>query len=647
MGNRYKYIVDLKTDTSKFEKGTNKTMGMLKKVGGAAAIAYGAKKVWDFAKAASEAADVQLKAEAKLLTALKGREDVQQALIKQAGELQKKTLYGDEQTIEAASLVAPFVKQEEALKRVIPLIQDFASAKGMDLKNAADLIGKTLGSETNALSRYGLEVEGAVGSTERLDTLTRSLTDAFGGQAEAAAKTGLGPWQQFQNTMGDVMESLGMLFIPLLNKIGTLLAKVFNPEVIEDMRRKGVELVNWFIDLYNESMVFRAAVEYIKMSFNNVWLTVKAVFKHIWNVLKTTGEAIKNLFTFNFSELKRTLANGFSESLGIAKELGEGVADNFKTAVENTLSRKKVEFIPVDDVKKQASTAGGEASESFAQAFTAKPVPVPPIDLEKLSFSGNAELPSLEENLFDPASAQGNKNRLSAMLAELNGEFSKAGEFAKLYGDEITLFTDKQNILSDSIQTLIDEGYSVQGEAIQGLINMQNQLAETQGKNIEQMKLMQAFSTELGDSLMQTASQGAESFAEMGSNILNTIRQVITGYIAKGVAGAVSKAIGESVLPFPLNIIAAPTAAAMATTAFNSLVPQFADGGMVYGPTMGLMGEYPGARSNPEVIAPLDKLRGILRNDSSPQGGQVEFEIKGDRLVGVLNNHNRRTSRQR
>jgi hypothetical protein len=38
----------------------------------------------------------------------------------------------------------------------------------------------------------------------------------------------------------------------------------------------------------------------------------------------------------------------------------------------------------------------------------------------------------------------------------------------------------------------------------------------------------------------------------------------------------------------------------------------FADGGIVSGPTMGLVGEYPGARTNPEVIAPLDKLRSLI-----------------------------------
>ena len=38
----------------------------------------------------------------------------------------------------------------------------------------------------------------------------------------------------------------------------------------------------------------------------------------------------------------------------------------------------------------------------------------------------------------------------------------------------------------------------------------------------------------------------------------------------------------------------------------------FADGGIVSGPTMGLVGEYANASTNPEVIAPLDKLKGML-----------------------------------
>ena len=62
----------------------------------------------------------------------------------------------------------------------------------------------------------------------------------------------------------------------------------------------------------------------------------------------------------------------------------------------------------------------------------------------------------------------------------------------------------------------------------------------------------------------------------------------------------------------------------------------FAEGGIISGPTLGLMGEYPGAKNNPEIVAPLDKLRSYIE----PQGGmkgEVEFKIKGRRLVGIFN----------
>ena len=58
--------------------------------------------------------------------------------------------------------------------------------------------------------------------------------------------------------------------------------------------------------------------------------------------------------------------------------------------------------------------------------------------------------------------------------------------------------------------------------------------------------------------------------------------------------------------------VALITAAAAVKSKMAQGVPAFADGGIVSGPTLGLIGEYPGARSNPEVIAPLDKLQSMI-----------------------------------
>jgi len=72
----------------------------------------------------------------------------------------------------------------------------------------------------------------------------------------------------------------------------------------------------------------------------------------------------------------------------------------------------------------------------------------------------------------------------------------------------------------------------------------------------------------------------------------------------------------------------------------------FAAGGIVSTPTLGLVGEYPGARSNPEVIAPLDKLKSMIGDRGAAQvqvGGQ--FTLKGQDLVVALQRANSNRNR--
>ena len=76
-------------------------------------------------------------------------------------------------------------------------------------------------------------------------------------------------------------------------------------------------------------------------------------------------------------------------------------------------------------------------------------------------------------------------------------------------------------------------------------------------------------------------------------------------------------------------------------------IPKFADGGLVYGPTLGLVGEYADASRNPEVIAPLDKLRDLMA-DSEAKGGKVaiQLRLKGRDLVGAISNETNLTTRR-
>lgn len=94
-------------------------------------------------------------------------------------------------------------------------------------------------------------------------------------------------------------------------------------------------------------------------------------------------------------------------------------------------------------------------------------------------------------------------------------------------------------------------------------------------------------------------------------------------------------------IPFAGAGIAAGFISMMQGLVASVAVTPFANGGIVYGPTLALMGEYAGAKSNPEVIAPLNKLKSLIGNDGSGGGGIYEFRVKGRDLVAVLANETR------
>ncbi len=101
--------------------------------------------------------------------------------------------------------------------------------------------------------------------------------------------------------------------------------------------------------------------------------------------------------------------------------------------------------------------------------------------------------------------------------------------------------------------------------------------------------------------------------------VINTAQGVTKAFAQGGILGMITG-----------GIVAASGLAQISTIRSTPL----AKGGIAYSPVNALVGEYAGARSNPEVIAPLDKLKSILGGTG---GGRVVFEIAGTNLVGILN----------
>lgn len=136
-----------------------------------------------------------------------------------------------------------------------------------------------------------------------------------------------------------------------------------------------------------------------------------------------------------------------------------------------------------------------------------------------------------------------------------------------------------------------------------------------------------------------------------GKNMLGAIASFMDSLGKALIATAIaSEAFQKLILTNPLAAASAGVAlVAGAQIVRNSLkegpeVTAFAEGGIVSGPTLGLMGEYPNARSNPEVIAPLDKLQGML-NTGSQSGYVASTTITGRDLAIVLERYNKDSKR--
>ena len=154
-----------------------------------------------------------------------------------------------------------------------------------------------------------------------------------------------------------------------------------------------------------------------------------------------------------------------------------------------------------------------------------------------------------------------------------------------------------------------------------------------------------------GQFLGDLATGEKDAGKNFGKNMLGAIAAFMDALGKALIATAVaSDAFQKLILTNPAGAAVAGIALiAGAAIVRNSLkegpdVTAFADGGIVSGPTLGLMGEYPNARSNPEVIAPLDKLQGLL-NTSDGSGFVASTTIAGRDLAIVLERYNKDSKR--
>ena len=144
----------------------------------------------------------------------------------------------------------------------------------------------------------------------------------------------------------------------------------------------------------------------------------------------------------------------------------------------------------------------------------------------------------------------------------------------------------------------------------------------------------------VSDSLTTAFESGASGIKGFAAVFADTAGKLIKNLIQVGITAVVTSTLLAAGASGPIAVAIAGAAAGAAGALFNGLlkaikVPALAKGGLAFGPTTAIVGDNPGARSNPEVIAPLDKLKSFI--NPQPSGGIVgEYSIRGQDLLVVL-----------
>ena len=156
---------------------------------------------------------------------------------------------------------------------------------------------------------------------------------------------------------------------------------------------------------------------------------------------------------------------------------------------------------------------------------------------------------------------------------------------------------------------------------------------------------IQQFATGFGEAL--ASGNALEIFKTLLMSLMDMLQQFGSALIAAGMATLAFKSLFANPIAAIISGAAMVTAAAAAKAALQNATA-FANGGIVSGPTYALVGEYAGAKSNPEVIAPLNKLRSLIEPARTDTDGlRLETKIKGKDLYVALRSveHEKRRTR--
>ena len=223
-------------------------------------------------------------------------------------------------------------------KTTFDVIQD-VSAKLAELPDNAATVGAAIA-----------DIFGGPGEDAGLQYL-RTLKDISTNMDEVKGKAGvlaqlqeeqLQSQIELQNALSGLFDATGGNFETL-----TTQAKVFVNQGLTAIIKGVIDVVNYLIELYNESVLIRAIWNGIVAGFKTTFDTLGNLFGFFIDIVKATGTALKGAFTLDFDDVKKGLADYAAAYRNLVKAQVKDITENFQEGLEGMQKKIKPLTIPV------------------------------------------------------------------------------------------------------------------------------------------------------------------------------------------------------------------------------------------------------------------------------------------------------------
>ena len=223
-------------------------------------------------------------------------------------------------------------------KTTFDVIQD-VSAKLAELPDNAATVGAAIA-----------DIFGGPGEDAGLQYL-RTLKDISTNMDEVKGKAGvlaqlqeeqLQSQIELQNALSGLFDATGGNFETL-----TTQAKVFVNQGLTAIIKGVIDVVNYLIELYNESVLIRAIWNGIVAGFKTTFDTLGNLFGSFIDIVKATGTALKGAFTLDFDDVKKGLADYAAAYGNLVKAQVKDITENFQEGLEGMQKKIKPLTIPV------------------------------------------------------------------------------------------------------------------------------------------------------------------------------------------------------------------------------------------------------------------------------------------------------------